>query len=50
VKIVIHSINYAPEVIGVGKYNSEMAEWLANRGHEVRVVTAPPYYLAWWVW
>jgi colanic acid biosynthesis glycosyl transferase WcaI len=39
---VIHSINYAPEVIGVGKYNREMAEWLANRGHEVRVVTAPP--------
>jgi colanic acid biosynthesis glycosyl transferase WcaI len=50
VKIVIHSINYAPEVIGVGKYNSEMAEWLANRGREARVVTAPPYYLAWRVW
>ena len=49
-RIVIHSINYAPEVIGVGKYNGEMGEWLANRGHEVRVVSAPPYYLAWWVW
>ena len=24
-----------------------MAEWLAARGHEVRVVTAPPYYPAW---
>lgn len=24
-----------------------MAEWLARRGHEVRVVTAPPYYPAW---
>ena len=46
-RILIHSINYAPEVISVGKYNSEMAEWLANRGHEVRVVTAPPYYPAW---
>jgi len=24
-----------------------MAAWLAGRGHEVRVVTAPPYYPAW---
>ncbi len=24
-----------------------MAEWLAVRGHEVRVITAPPYYPAW---
>lgn len=27
-----------------------MAEWLVRRGHEVRVVTAPPYYPAWRVW
>jgi putative colanic acid biosynthesis glycosyltransferase WcaI len=26
-----------------------MGEWLAQRGHEVRVVTAPPYYPAWQV-
>ena len=24
-----------------------MAAWLAQRGHEIRVVTAPPYYPAW---
>ena len=24
-----------------------MAEWLQGRGHQVRVVTAPPYYPAW---
>lgn len=24
-----------------------MAAWLTARGHEVRVVTAPPYYPAW---
>jgi len=24
-----------------------MAQWLSNRGHGVRVVTAPPYYPAW---
>ena len=46
-KILIHGINYSPEIIGIGKYTSEMAEWLINRGHEVRVVAAPPYYPAW---
>jgi colanic acid biosynthesis glycosyl transferase WcaI len=46
-KILIHSLNYAPEVTGIGKYNGEMGEWFAKRGHEVRVVAAPPYYPAW---
>lgn len=46
-RILIHSINYAPEVTGIGKYNGEMGEWLAERGHEVRVLTAPPYYPQW---
>ena len=46
-KILINSINYAPELIGIGKYTAEMAEWLARAGHDVRVVTAPPYYPQW---
>jgi len=46
-KILIYGLNYAPELTGVGKYTGEMATWLAARGHEVRVVTAPPYYPAW---
>lgn len=32
---------------GIGKYNCEMAEWLADHGHEVAIITAPPYY-PWW--
>jgi colanic acid biosynthesis glycosyl transferase WcaI len=40
-------INYAPELTGIGKYTREMAEWLADRGIDVTVVTAPPYYPAW---
>ena len=32
---------------GIGKYSGEMADWLVARGHEVRVVTAPPYYPQW---
>jgi colanic acid biosynthesis glycosyl transferase WcaI len=43
VRILIHGLNFAPELVGVGKFTGEMAEWLAERGHEVRVVTAPPF-------
>jgi len=33
--------------VGIGKYSGELAEWLAGRGHEVRVITAPPYFPQW---
>ncbi len=46
-KIVIHGINYAPELSGIGKYTGEMAQWLSARGHDVTVVCAPPYYPQW---
>jgi colanic acid biosynthesis glycosyl transferase WcaI len=48
-KILIHSLNFSPELVGVGKYSGEMAAWLTEHGHAVRVVTAPPYYPAWQV-
>ena len=40
-------INFSPELTGIGKYTGELAAWLVAQGHEVRVVTAPPYYPAW---
>jgi colanic acid biosynthesis glycosyl transferase WcaI len=46
-RILVYGLNYAPELTGIGKYTGEMSAWLAERGHEVRVVTAPPYYPAW---
>lgn len=46
-RILIYGLNYSPELTGIGKYTGEMASWLARRGHQVRVVTAPPYYPAW---
>ncbi|OPK10874.1 glycosyltransferase WbuB [Pseudomonas sp. VI4.1] len=49
-KILLYGINYSPELTGIGKYSGEMACWLAAQGHEVRVVTAPPYYPDWKVW
>jgi len=32
VKILLHGINFAPELVGTGKYTGEMAEWLAKAG------------------
>jgi len=46
-RILLVGINYAPDLIGVAKYNTELCEALAAAGHEVRVVTAPPYYPEW---
>ena len=46
-KILILGLNFSPELIGVGRYTGEMAAWLGKHGHDVRVITAPPYYPAW---
>lgn len=46
-RILLYGINFSPELTGVGKYTGEMARWLAARGHDVRMVTAPPYYPEW---
>jgi len=48
-RILIYSANFAPEPTGVGKYSGDMAWWLVDHGHEVRVVCAPPYYPKWQV-
>jgi colanic acid biosynthesis glycosyl transferase WcaI len=46
-RILVYSVNFAPEPTGIGKYSGEMAEWLVDQGHSVRVVAAPPYYPMW---
>ena len=46
-RILVYGINYSPELTGIGKYTGEMVEWMASQGHEVRVITAPPYYPEW---
>lgn len=46
-KILVYGINYSPELTGIGKYTGEMVEWMVNKGHDVRVITAPPYYPEW---
>ena len=46
-KVLLYGLNYAPEPVGIGKYSGELAEWLAAQGHQVRVITAPPYFPEW---
>ncbi len=46
-RIVIYSLNYDPELVGIGKYNTDFAAWLTEKGHEVQVICAPPYYPQW---
>lgn len=46
-KILLYGLNFAPELTGIGRFSGDMATWLAARGHEVRAVTAPPYYPDW---
>ena len=46
-KILIYGLHFKPDLIGIGKYTGEMSDWLFERGHKIRVVTAPPYYPQW---
>jgi colanic acid biosynthesis glycosyl transferase WcaI len=46
-RILLHSTYYAPELTAIAKYNFEMAVWLQNRGHDVRVVSTAPHFPAW---
>lgn len=46
-RILIHGLNFFPEKIGIGKYTGELALKLDAEGHEVDVVTTPPYYPRW---
>lgn len=48
-KILLYSINFYPELTGIGKYNGEMAVWFQAADSQVDVVTSPPYYPAWQV-
>ena len=45
--VLLLSLNFAPEPVGIGVYSGDLARWLAERGHRVRVITAPPYFPQW---
>jgi colanic acid biosynthesis glycosyl transferase WcaI len=47
VEVLILGLNFAPELTGTGRCTADFVAWLSDRGHEVRVITAPPYYPEW---
>ncbi len=46
-RVLVITINYAPEIISTGLYATGLAEYLAREGVETDVVTTLPYYPAW---
>lgn len=46
-KVVVATLNYAPEPTGIAPYSAGLATGLAARGHEVRVLTSFPHYPQW---
>ncbi len=46
-RLLIHGMNYAPELLGIGRYTGELGAYLAARGHQVTVLAAAPYYPQW---
>lgn len=48
-RFVLYSINFSPELTGIGKYNGELSAVMFSSGADIHVVTAPPYYPEWLV-
>jgi len=48
--ILIIGLNYLPESTSIGPYTADLAEYLLDRGHHVRVVTGFPTAPQWKVW
>src|SRR5687768_11177709 len=44
---IVWGINYAPELTGIGPYNTALCEFLQAQGHQVRMITTFPYYPEW---
>ena len=42
-KIIIYGLNFKPEKVGIGKYSGELADFLFQKGHTLKVITAPKY-------
>jgi putative colanic acid biosynthesis glycosyltransferase WcaI len=46
-RVVVWSINYAPEVTGISPHNVALCEFLQRQGHDVEMLTTFAYYPAW---
>ena len=45
--LLLYSLNYRPEMTGIGKYNAELLEAMASQGQSTSVICAKPYYPEW---
>lgn len=46
-KLTVWGINYHPEPTGIAPYNTDLCEYLKERGHEVRMISSFRYYPHW---
>jgi colanic acid biosynthesis glycosyl transferase WcaI len=46
-RIIVWGINYAPELTGIGPFNTGLCEYLVEHGHQVEIATTFPYYPFW---
>ena len=46
-RLLVCCVNYAPEILGTAPYTRDLAQWFADCGWSVRVVTTYPYYPEW---
>ena len=46
-KLLLIAGNYFPEPTGIGHYNGEMIDWLADNGFDCTVISTYPYYPYW---
>lgn len=49
-RVVLFSLTYPPEEVGIAPYSGKTAEHLASAGARVQVVTGMPHYPGWRVW
>lgn len=48
-ELIVYGINFAPELTGIGKYTSDMVDWLVEKNVKCTVITSFPYYPYWQV-
>ena len=46
-RVLVVGINYSPEPTGIAPYTTGMAEYLAEQGANVTVLTGVPHYPEW---
>ena len=46
-KILVYGINFSPEIVGIGKYTTELVDWLYKNNHNLKIISACPYFPKW---